>query len=100
MRDVTVTGVQTCALPVSRNVRSTFRGSERRRAHDNATVSASASTRPMRDRKSVVYGKSVDLGGRRIIKKKKRAYEPFAHTLGVDDLALRLSPDLLFVHQV
>ena len=25
-----------------------------------------------KDRKSVVYGKSVDLGGRRIIKKKKK----------------------------
>src|SRR5260370_39742068 len=28
------------------------------------------------DRKSVVYGKSVDLGGRRIIKKKKETYHP------------------------
>src|SRR5437588_13022625 len=28
-----------------------------------------------RDRKSVVYGKSVDLGGRRIIKKKRRKKE-------------------------
>src|SRR2546429_7666660 len=27
---------------------------------------------PLGDRKSVVYGKRVDLGGRRIIKKKKR----------------------------
>src|SRR5258708_39271800 len=30
-----------------------------------------------RDRKSVVWGKSVDLGGRRIIKKKKRDCELF-----------------------
>src|ERR1051325_9333400 len=29
-------------------------------------------TRPRRDRKSVVQGKSVDVGGRRIIKKKSR----------------------------
>src|SRR5271166_7064251 len=29
-------------------------------------------TNPRRDRKSVVKGKSVDLGGRRIIKKKKK----------------------------
>src|SRR2546425_12623261 len=36
-------------------------------------TTATASTAPtMPDRKSVVQGKSVDLGGRRIIKKKKR----------------------------
>src|SRR5260221_1937191 len=36
------------------------------------------------DRKSVVYGKSVDLGGRRIIKKKKLGNTSYtlAHTLG------------------
>ena len=47
---------------------------------DKAVVEVDASTRSIeedgvlqrRDRKSVVQGKSVDLGGRRIIKKKKK----------------------------
>src|SRR5882757_11167162 len=58
IRDIGVTGVQTCALPIS--------------CWPGAAWSA-WSTRAgcARDRKSVVEGKSVDLGGRRIIKKKK-----------------------------
>src|SRR6476619_8378382 len=67
IRDWSVTGVQTCALPIW----SPKRGS----------VEIPPATGPnagpeqhkqQPDRKSVVYGKSVDLGGRRIIKKKKK----------------------------
>src|SRR3989442_9545136 len=91
IRDADVTGVQTCALPISpsRSACATRPCSRppaiwsvtRLRA---AVSMASSRTRistvlPLRetppwrmlDRKSVVEGKSVDLGGRRIIKKKK-----------------------------
>src|SRR5256885_16732497 len=93
IRDYKVTGVQTCALPISSP-------SSRRRSAARA-VSESAPSRPRvavgepasepgmtanpssdaassapqavtRDRKSVGEGKSVGLGGRRIIKKKNR----------------------------
>src|SRR6476660_10052663 len=63
IRDDLVTGVQTCALPISRGggLRHRRRGiGWPRRRPPRA-----------RDRKSVVKGKSVDLGGRRIIKKKQ-----------------------------
>src|SRR5215471_19817248 len=62
IRDLYVTRVQTCALPICRGLRHAGRplwhamDGERRRA----------------GRKSVVSGKSVYLGGRRIIKKKKK----------------------------
>src|SRR2546425_5155563 len=78
IRDKLVTGVQTCALPI-------FVG----QPLDEQTAAAAGEAavrgaRPMsgnlykvqiaktavKDRKSVVEGKSVDLGGRRIIKKK------------------------------
>src|SRR6266849_10151726 len=68
IRDPLVTGVQTCALPIfdqggciERLLVSGARG--RLVAVPSAVVE---------DRKSVVWGKSVDLGGRRIIKKKKK----------------------------
>src|SRR4030042_4757108 len=63
IRDVAVTGVQTCALPISsrperpRRTRVGAGDGSRRRAAGRA------------DRKSVVEGKRGDLGGRRIIKK-------------------------------
>src|SRR3982751_6979241 len=67
IRDKLVTGVQTCALPIS--------------ASDGVAVSftpdaaVETSDRLLNgDRKSVVEGKSVDLGGRRIIKKTKNSY--------------------------
>src|SRR2546429_8384113 len=82
IRDVAVTGVQTCALPISW-LRS--RGGPRRcaatpwarcagrrsglassRSHGCAVPPAGP------DRKSGVEGKRGDLGGRRIIKKKKK----------------------------
>src|SRR2546429_292881 len=81
IRDVAVTGVQTCALPISSN-----------RMAEGAAFSwylldfvrlhglvvgvgpcvLGGVGQWQADRKSVVLGKSVDLGGRRIIKKKKK----------------------------
>src|SRR5258708_27487871 len=67
-----VTGVQTCALPISD-----------RKHRMSLSCPMQTATRCFRrsavrrDRKSVVWGKSVDLGGRRIIKKKKRDCELF-----------------------
>ena len=67
-----MTGVQTCALPI-------LPGTARVRTGDRAPARGrSPRGRPFdqsrriddEDRKSVVQGKSVDLGGRRIIKKK------------------------------
>src|SRR2546426_12547453 len=89
IRDYKVTGVQTCALPIS------LRGGRRRHAvprrgcggavgHPGQVVAGAAGARipadrrdahDQRDRKSVVEGKSGDLGGRRIIKKKKKENE-------------------------
>src|SRR3989339_1388884 len=64
IRDLIVTGVQTCALPIFTHART------------HATKSTSASAHHLiysgsRSEERRV-GKSVDLGGRRIIKKKKR----------------------------
>src|SRR3712207_8063084 len=80
IRDIGVTGVQTCALPilperegvprVQAAVAELVHGHERERVerlelpHAREVEQAVPS-----DRKSVVSGKSVDLGGRRIIKK-------------------------------
>src|SRR5476651_2820871 len=63
IRDIGVTGVQTCALPISRRLqpaRALFRRGEllQDRGDDRSE-----------ERR---VGKSVDLGGRRIIKKKKK----------------------------
>src|SRR2546422_9992468 len=85
IRDVAVTGVQTCALPiwcVWMKPRSALTPNKhwrmwrrsrlyRRRARPSRSGGARRRGRTRRDRKSVVEGKSVDLGGRRIIKKKK-----------------------------
>src|SRR5258708_36365146 len=78
MRYDLVTGVQTCALPSSWVPKKLAR---RRMASAGAMLldrlgppeRAAAAGRTMeRDRKSVVSGKSVGLGGRRIIKKKNQ----------------------------
>src|SRR2546422_10756497 len=66
IRDVAVTGVQTCALPIS----------SMRCAGGPAFFAGSTGARgclvgPARSEERRV-GKSVDLGGRRIIKKKKK----------------------------
>src|SRR5882757_11100425 len=64
IRDIGVTGVQTCALPISWR-----RGRSRRRAPGPARRPRRPA-RPARSEERRV-GKGVDLGGRRIIKKKK-----------------------------
>src|SRR5271169_6928201 len=66
IRDATVTGVQTCALPISCPATGTARSEPKA-----STPPAPASPPwPQRSEERRV-GKSVDLGGRRIIKKKK-----------------------------
>src|SRR3712207_9391097 len=77
IRDIGVTGVQTCALPIC----SGGPGTTTDRSACTSTWSTGAGSRASRartasedagssaDRKSVVQGKSVDLGGRRLIKK-------------------------------
>src|SRR3712207_8028982 len=82
IRDIGVTGVQTCALPISGGRSSisaagpagTPSGSPRAARGSRAWTSR-------RDRKSVVQGKSVDLGGRRIIKKKTITWDKDEDTL-------------------
>src|SRR6185369_17500237 len=64
IRDSSVTGVQTCALPIS---------AARRRARRAPASGRRRRTRPRCPRSEERReGKSVDLGGRRIIKKKKK----------------------------
>src|SRR2546430_15911031 len=83
IRDLPVTGVQPCALPISLYLPSAglllaasaalSRLSPERMRLVVAMLCLLGGVRTaLRDRKSVVQGKSVDLGGRRIIKKKKR----------------------------
>src|SRR3712207_7735204 len=80
IRDIGVTGVQTCALPIW--PRSTadvsVDGAAVATHHDPSASGTSGGggdgaggggLETTLDRKSVVEGKSVDLGGRRIIKK-------------------------------
>src|SRR2546426_10525582 len=71
IRDYKVTGVQTCALPISPPTRQGGAPGPRRGRAPNGDLPPRPWRRAPRDRKSVVLGKSVDLGGRRIIKKKK-----------------------------
>src|SRR3712207_9267993 len=94
MRDIGVTGVQTCALPIlfallsmaqvavaQNTLRARVKDRETKEAVAGATVSvkgteisavtdAEGSAQLAGDRKSVVEGESVGLGGSRIIKKK------------------------------
>src|SRR3712207_9409546 len=75
IRDIGVTGVQTCALPISPGRQPDLRVDEPR-DHDPVRDEQGHADRQGDapeaddDRKSVVQGKSVDLGGRRIINKK------------------------------
>src|SRR5688572_31960993 len=75
IRDLTVTGVQTCALPISTSApaRTASRGCSSC-ATTCTTTAASPLPRPDCPTRSEErrVGKSVDLGGRRIIKKKKK----------------------------
>src|SRR3546814_14292237 len=92
-----VTGVQTCALPISRNDLWSW---WRQRRWPSAMRLTARSLRDARrdvavrrgDRKSVVYGKSVsvrvDLGGRRIIKQKKQAT---ITTIGLKTISLYIN---------
>src|SRR5436189_4887231 len=96
IRDTSVTGVQTCALPISRMIRRSVsswlspgprvpmpppvrdRCVQRRVSRGSWYSSCASSTwrRPScvrADRKSVVEGKGGDLGGRRGHQKEKRA---------------------------
>src|SRR3712207_9396585 len=75
------TGVQTCALPISSSERdpspepsstSSCGIAHLVAAGGKAALRSGGSPQLTGDRKSVVEGKSVDLGGRRIIKKKKK----------------------------
>src|SRR3954462_10909129 len=61
-----VTGVQTCALPISLSLRSCPAP-----ADDRNTLSCARRPACAADRKGVVEGKRGDLGGRRVLKKKK-----------------------------
>src|SRR5215510_15894049 len=63
IRDGHATGVQTCALPISTRTRPSNMPSERTSRRRGSSLSGSEERR---------VGKSVDLGGRRIIKKKKK----------------------------
>src|SRR5256885_4966388 len=95
IRDYKVTGVQTCALPICSRFRAAACRSRRRprsalRSREFQARARSSPLQPRRarwllrearrsvarailkDRKSVVEGKRGDLGGRRIIKKKKK----------------------------
>src|SRR5438874_11832995 len=83
IRDLYVTGVQTCALPIyahretplvrapagSRDERGLLR---RRRGLGRPAPLDGKPHRAFGDRKSVVKGKSVDLGGRRLTEKIKK----------------------------
>src|SRR4029078_13737259 len=66
IQDKLVTGVQTCALPI-------YQGGDRTHIHGRRVMAVGGARRHPQDRKSVVEGKRVDLGGRRIIKKKRIA---------------------------
>src|SRR5437667_7579109 len=73
IRDRDVTGVQTCALPICEHQRGADGEHEVARRDQRLDVGLDAEGDvPEQDRKSVVWGKSVDLGGRRIMKKKKK----------------------------
>src|SRR3712207_9583052 len=79
IRDIGVTGVQTCALPISRRWSAgetggvpPSRGPGRAGSWCSSLGCWSSPSWRARDRKSGVEGKSVDLGGRRIIKKKTK----------------------------
>src|SRR2546430_11324498 len=86
IRDLTVTGVQTCALPIfpllrgNRDSRRFFHTAWtlsrplRRRLRSSGGIEGAADLLARRSEERRV-GKSVDLGGRRIIKKKKKKTE-------------------------
>src|SRR5260370_41890322 len=74
IRDSSVTGVQTCALPISaRHLLSKKKAIEKAIAELEVTRrDGETLAQLLRRSEERREGKSVDLGGRRIIKKKKR----------------------------
>src|SRR5450830_166987 len=66
IRDRNVTGVQTCALPIS--LLHTYTHAQQMHTHRDTRTDILVKERSEERR----VGKSVDLGGRRIIKKKKK----------------------------
>src|SRR6266852_8159364 len=69
IRDATVTGVQTCALPISAGRNGKARPARSRRQNGGCRIRL----RCIEIGRASCRGKSVDLGGRRIIKKKKKS---------------------------
>src|SRR5437763_8576330 len=69
IRDTSVTGVQTCALPILQVWASDFLPAEHQGTWVVPGAEPIANMKRSEERR---VGKSVDLGGRRIIKKKKR----------------------------
>src|SRR5688572_33274939 len=73
IRDLTVTGVQTCALPISTSritsAADVIREVATEKGASLTEVALACNLRRSEERR---VGKSVDLGGRRIIKKKKK----------------------------
>src|SRR3712207_9301140 len=81
IRDIGVTGVQTCALPICSRPSTAATGSGSRSSRGAGGSRAWGRSRRARgarpsgtDRKSAGQGKSVDLGGRRIDKKKNKSF--------------------------
>src|SRR5207244_13560937 len=81
IRDDLVTGVQTCALPILRGNLPSCQIPPYARSETVSRLLAFASARSEERRE----GKSVDLGGRRIIKKKKTGREKNDDTEQRDD---------------
>src|SRR4030066_637732 len=69
IRDSSVTGVQTCALPIWR------RSGRRKEASVAVLIASGAPLDQFVRSEERRVGKGVDLGGRRIIKKKKKKYK-------------------------
>src|SRR2546425_9355638 len=80
IRDKLVTGVQTCALPISSRGRRFFRPPEVQTNAQRLTALKFIHAPRSEERR---VGKSVDLGGRRIIKKKKNKKNVCAYDYGV-----------------
>src|SRR3712207_9104348 len=75
IRDIGVTGVQTCALPICGMSAAVSMAKElgvKKTAAPSAGNAAGAFAAYASDRERGVEGKRVDLGGGRIIKKKKK----------------------------
>src|SRR5205809_8053938 len=85
IRDVAVTGVQTCALPIS-ELRLNVSGCSGFHSGSSKRVASRAARGKVSRRRSEErrVGKSVDLGGRRIVKKKKHRIIRVRYTMHRD----------------